>query len=165
SFRPNGKLNFYGNGRANYVVLDSNNELERHNEGWMAGYSLGARWTAWKGGAVSANVGGSSPWIQLQGKGSAYNYTSVGVTQKLLKDKFDLSVYISDPFAQKIYYKNDIDDPTYTMHSESFRWGQTARISVIYRFGKMDTSVKKARRGISNDDQRDSGNRGDATQN
>ncbi|MDR1407543.1 MAG: TonB-dependent receptor [Tannerella sp.] len=165
SFRPNGNLNFYGNGRVNYVVLDSNNEMKRHNEGWMSGYSLGARWTAWKGGSLSANAGGSSPWIQLQGKGSAYRYTSIGVTQKLLKDKLDLSVYISDPFARKVYYRSDIDDPTYTMHSESFRWGQTARISLIYRFGKMNATVKKARRGISSDDQREGNSQGGSTEN
>jgi outer membrane receptor protein involved in Fe transport len=164
SFRPDGKWNIYGNGRVNYVVLDSNNELAHHNEGWMYGYSFGIRWTAWKGGSVSANAGGNSPWIQLQGKGSSFSYTSFGITQKLLKDKLDLSVYMSDPFSQKIYYRSELNDPTYTMRSENFRWGQTARISVIYRFGKMNTSVKKARRGINNDDQRE-GTQGEATQN
>jgi hypothetical protein len=160
SYRPSGKLNFYGNGRANYVILDSNNDLNLHNEGLMYGGSFGARWTLWKGGSVSANAGGSSPWVMLQGKSSGYYYTSFGVTQKLLKEKLDLSLYASDPFSRKIYYKSDYEDTTYTMHTENFRWGQSARISVVYRFGKMDTQVKKARRGISNDDQRSEGGSG-----
>ncbi|MDR3261191.1 MAG: TonB-dependent receptor [Tannerella sp.] len=160
SFRPNGKLNVYGNGRANYVILDSNNGTDLHNQGVMYGGSFGARWTLWKNGSVSANAGGGSPWIMLQGKGSGYYYTSLGVSQKLLKEKLDLSLYVSDPFFRKIYNKSDYDDPTYIMHTENFRWGQTVRISVMYRFGKMNTQVKKARRGINNDDQRSGGESG-----
>jgi len=160
SYRPTAKLNFYGNGRGNYVILDSNNSIELHNEGLMYGGSVGARWTLWKGGSVSVNAGGASPWVMLQGKSSGYSYTSLGVTQKLLKDKLDISLYASDPFSRKIYYRSDYEDATYTMHSENFRWGQSARISVVYRFGKMNTQVKKARRGISNDDQRSGGGEG-----
>jgi outer membrane cobalamin receptor len=157
SLRPNSKINFYINGRANYVILDSNNELEHHNEGFMYGAFFGGRVTLWKGGGLSANAGGSSPWIMLQGKGSSFFFTSFGISQKLLKDKMDLSAYISDPFSRKIYYRSDFDDPTYTMHTENFRWGQTLRLSLVYRFGKMNASVKKARRGITNDDQRSGG--------
>jgi outer membrane receptor protein involved in Fe transport len=154
SIRPTPKLNFYLNGRANYVFLDSNNEMNHHNEGFTGGGSFGGRLTLWKGSGLSANAGGGLPWIMLQGKSNGYYYTSLGLSQKLLKEKLDVSVYISDPFSRKIYYRSDFDDPTYTMHTENFRWGQTLRLNIVYRFGKMDTQVKKARRSITNDDQR-----------
>jgi hypothetical protein len=31
------------------------------------------------------------------------------------------------------------------------------RLTLVYRFGKMNTQVRKARRGITNDDQRSEG--------
>ncbi|MDR2916106.1 MAG: TonB-dependent receptor [Tannerella sp.] len=154
SYRPNGKINIYLNSRINYNILKANKNLDITNEGVNAGGNLGARFVFWKGGSVSANAGGSTPWIMLQGKSSGYYYTQFGVSQKFMKDKMEVACYISDPFWNKIYYKSDYDDPTYTMHTENYRFGQTVRLSATWRFGKMNTQVKKARRGISNDDQR-----------
>ena len=155
SYRPSGKVNVYINTRFNYSFIEASDDLSRSNEGFNAGGNLGANFMLWKGGSVSTNFGGQTPYIMLQGKGSAYFYTQFGVTQKILKDKVDIGCYISDPFWKKIYYKFDYDDPTYTMHSENYRFGQTVRLSVTWRFGKMNTQVKKARRGITNDDQRE----------
>lgn len=160
SYRPNGKVNVYLNTRMNYNIVEANNELDRRNEGFNAGGNLGARFVLWKGGSVSANAGGSTRRVMLQGKSSGYYYTQFGVSQKLLKDKMDIGCYVSDPFWKKIYYKADYDDPTYTMHTENYRFGQTVRLSVTWRFGKMNMQVKKARRGISNDDQRSGGGEG-----
>lgn len=38
------------------------------------------------------------------------------------------------------------------MHSEYIRPSRSLRVSLTYNFGKMDVSVKKAKRGIQNDD-------------
>ena len=160
SYRAGAKFSVNLNGRINYAILDSNNDLNFHNEGLMYGGNLGARLTLWKGGAVSANAGGSSSGVMLQGKGNAWYYTSLGLTQKLLKDKLDLSLYANDPFTRKIYFRSRFEDETYTMRTENFRWGQRLRLSLVYRFGKMNTQVKKARRGITNDDQRSEGGEG-----
>ena len=158
SYRPNAKVNAYINSRINYSIIEANNDLDRSNEGFNAGGNLGANFVLWKGGSVSVNFGGQTPFIMLQGKGSAYFFTQFGVSQKILKDKVDIGCYVSDPFWKKIYYKYDYDDPTYISHSEDYRLGQTVRLSVTWRFGKMNTQVKKARRGINNDDQsRESG--------
>lgn len=157
SYRPTGKFSINISGRGNYIKLDANNEYKTRNDGFIFGGNLNTRVEVWKGGAISANAGGSSRWIMLQGKGNSWYYSSLGVVQKLLKDKMDLSVYFSDPFSRKIYFKSDTEDPTYSQHSENYRWGQTIRLSVTYRFGKMNTQVKKARRGIHNDDQNGGG--------
>ena len=162
SYRPNGKVNIYLNGRYNYTIIEADKRLNRRNEGSNAGGNIGARFVFWKGGSVSVNGGGSTPWQMLQGKQSGYYYTQFGVSQKFLKDKMDVGCYISDPFWRKIHYKMDMDDPTFITHSESYRMGQTVRFSVTWRFGKMNTQVKKARRGITNDDQREGGGSGGA---
>ncbi|MDR2424608.1 MAG: TonB-dependent receptor [Prevotellaceae bacterium] len=157
SYRVGSKFSVNINGRLNYAILDSNNELNYHNEGLIYGGNIGARLTLWKGGAVSANAGGTSPPVMLQGRGNYWFDTSIGLTQKLFNNKMDISLYANDPFARKIYFDTLFEDETYTMRSESFRWGQRLRLSLVYRFGKMNTQVKKARRGITNDDQRNEG--------
>ena len=157
SYRPSGKFSINVNARVNYVILEAKvrDGLTIHNEGAIYGGNLNMRLETWKGGAVTANAGGGSRWIMLLGKGNAYHYSSLGITQKLLKDKLDVGVYISDPFTRKISFENEnYKDPTYSSYSKNERWGQTCRLSVTYRFGKMNTQVKKARRGINNDDQR-----------
>ncbi len=154
SYRPNGKINVYLNGRLNYYIIEANKTLDVQNEGFNARGNIGARVVLWKGSTLSANAGGSSPRIGLQGKRSGYYYTQLGLSQKLFKDKVDVACYVSNPFWDKIYYKSDYEDTTYSMHTEDYYYGQTVRLSVTWRFGKMNTKVKKARRGINNDDQR-----------
>ena len=154
SVRPGSKINLYANGQINYTFLDSNNDYDFHNKGLTYGGHMGGRVTTWKGGAVSVNAGGYAPRILLQGKRSGFYYTSFGVTQKLLKDKLDVSVYASNPFSRKIKFWSETEDDTFKSRSENYNWGQNFRLAVVYRFGKMNTQVKKARRGITNDDQR-----------
>ena len=162
SYRPSGNVNVYINTNLTYNILSSNftnttSGSGLGNEGFNAGGNLGARFVFWKGGSVSVNAGGSTPRVMLQGKTSGYYYTQLGVSQKLIKEKVEIGCYFTDPFWKKIYYKSDFEDPTYTMHSENYRRGQVVRLSVMWRFGKMNTQVKKARRGITNDDQREGG--------
>lgn len=156
SYRPSAKVNIYANTTATYIFMEANNTLNRSNKGLYYGGNLGGNFVFWKGGSISTTLYGRSPTIMLQGKSSAYYYMQIGVSQRLLKDKLNIGCYVTDPFWKKIYYKSDYDDPTYTMHSESYRLGQIARVSVTWRFGKLNAQVKKARRGISNDDQRSS---------
>ena len=156
SWRPTRKLSFNLNGNGTYRIIEAtlNDKYKLRNEGFSFFGMLGARFDAWKGGNVSVNGYGMSGSVMLQGKSSSYYSTSMGITQKLLKDKMDISVYFNDPFTRKIYFKSTIDkDPSYESYSEQYRWGQTARISVTYRFGKMNTQVKKAKRGIQGEEQ------------
>lgn len=167
SYRPSGKINIYINGRINYLTMEANDLdvannsiVKLKNDGFTGGGNIGGRVTTWKGGSVSINGGGGLPWIMLQGKQSGYYYTSMGVTQKLLKEKLDISVYAVNPFFRKIDYWQKYDDENFRQRTENYRWGQTFRLSIMYRFGKMNTQVKKARRSITNDDQRGGGEGG-----
>jgi hypothetical protein len=94
----------------------------------------------------------------LQGKTSAYYYTSIGVSQYMLKRKLMLSLSVSDPFWYKKTYTSNLQDITFKSSNEFIYLAQTVRFSVTYNFGKMDLQVKKARRGIQNDDVKNGGN-------
>jgi hypothetical protein len=93
----------------------------------------------------------------LQGKSSLYYYTSLGVSQYLLKRKLMLSLSATDPFWYKKKYTSESSDITFFSRNVSTQLAQTVRLSVTYNFGKMNTEVKKARRGIQNDDVKSGG--------
>jgi outer membrane receptor protein involved in Fe transport len=157
SYRPSGKLNIYYNGGVNYSKLESNNGYIISNEGFSYNGSLGGRWTLWKDGSININTGIYSPSIMLQGKSPAFFYTSVGVSQYLLKRKLMLSLSVSEPFWYKKKYIFESNDITFFTRNEYIQLAQTLRLSVTYNFGKVDLQVKKVRRGIQNDDVKNGG--------
>jgi outer membrane receptor protein involved in Fe transport len=152
SYRPSGKLNIFFNGGVNYSKLEANAGYSITNQGFSYRGSLGGRRTLWKDGSVNANLGIYSSSIMLQGKSSSFYYTSLGVSQYFLKRKLMLSVSTTDPFWYRKKYTNESKDITFSSYIENSYPAQNVRLSLSYNFGKMDLQVKKARRGIKNDD-------------
>jgi hypothetical protein len=93
----------------------------------------------------------------LQGRSSTYYYTSFGVSQYLLKRKLMLSLNTSDPFWHKKKYTYDSKDITFFTHNVYTQLAQVVRFNLTFNFGKMDLQVKKAQRGIRNDDVKSGG--------
>ena len=157
SYRPSAKLNVYFNGGGNYTKLEANTGYAITNKGFSYRGSLGGRWTLWKDGSVNANLGVYSSSIMLQGNSSSFYYTGLGVSQYFLKRKLMLSVSASDPFWYRKKYSNESKDITFHSYIENSYPAQNVRLSVAYNFGKMELQVKKARRGIRNDDVKSGG--------
>ena len=157
SYRPMDKFNLYFNGGVNYSKLEANNGYSIINEGFSYGGTLGIRWTLWKDGSVNLNGGVYSPNIMLQGKSSTYYYTSMGISQYYLKRKLMLSLSVTDPFWNRKSYSYERSDQTFYTYYKTSRLARTFRFGVTYNFGKMDTKVKKAKRGIQNDDVKSGG--------
>jgi len=157
SYRPSGKLNVYFNGGVGYNKLEANSGYSITNEGFSYRGSFGGRWSLWKDGSVNANAGVYSASIMLQGKSPSFFYTSFGASQYLLKRKMMLTISTSDPFWYKKKYSGKSEDMTFRSNYEYSYRAQNVRFSLTYNFGKMDFQVKKARRGIQNDDVKEGG--------
>jgi outer membrane receptor protein involved in Fe transport len=157
SWRPSAKLNIFMNSGFNYSKLEANTTYAITNDGFTYRGALGGRITTWKDGSVSVNLGAYSAGIMLQGKSSAFYYTGVSVSQYFLKRKMMLSVSATDPFWYRKKYTSESSDITFHSNIESSYPAQNARISLSYNFGKMALQVKKARRGINNDDVKGTG--------
>ncbi len=157
SYRPSGKLNIFFNGGGNYIKMEANTGYAITNEGFSYRGSLGGRWTLWKDGSVNSNIGVYSSSIMLQGRSSSFFYTSLGVSQYFLKRKMMLSVSTSDPFWYRKKQSSESKDITFSSHYDYSYPAQNVRFSLTYNFGKMNLQVKKARRGINNDDLKSGG--------
>lgn len=157
SYRLGSKFSIYGNGTASYAKYEARNSHNLKNEGFGFRGSMGFNVSLWKNASFNGNGGYSSPYIYLQGKSSGYSYTSLGLSQYFLKRKLSLNISVTEPFREKRKYESNSKGEGYTSHSEGYYYTRTARIGISYNFGKMDVSVKKAKRGISNDDVKSSG--------
>jgi outer membrane receptor protein involved in Fe transport len=158
SYRPTNKLSIFFNGGGNYSKLEANNGYAIANKGFSYRGFVGGRWTLWKDGSVNTNIGMYSSSIMLQGRSSSYYYTSFGVSQYLLKRKLMLSVSTTDPFWYWKKNSNESNDMTFYSLSKYRYRSQNIRFNLTYNFGKMNLQVKKARRGIQNDDVKNGGN-------
>ncbi|MBK7626674.1 MAG: TonB-dependent receptor [Bacteroidales bacterium] len=157
SYRPSGKLNVFFNGGVTYSKLEAMTAYSINNEGFSYQGYVGGRRTLWKDGSVNVNVGLYSSSIMLQGRSSSFFYTGLSLSQYFLKRKLMLSVSATDPFWYRKTYKSESQDITFFSHMENSYPAQNLRINVAYNFGKLDLQVKKARRGIRNDDLKSGG--------
>ena len=64
---------------------------------------------------------------------------------------------MSDPFWRVKKYGSEFSDMTFYSTSESEYLSRALRFNLTWNFGKMDLQVKKARRGIQNDDLKSGG--------
>ncbi len=152
SLKPSAKLNISTNLGINYSVLEANSGNKLRNEGFNYNGSLNIRYTAWKNGSISGYGGIYSPRIMLQGQSSTFWYTSINLSQELFKKKLTATLSVTDPFRTKVKFENTLDDPAFHQKSTSTYSRQMVRVNLSYRFGQMKGEIKKAKRGIKNDD-------------
>ena len=157
SYRPNEKFNIYCNGSGYYVKMEANNGTSISNKGFTYYGSFGARAVLWKNSSININGSLSSPSISLQGKSSVYFYNGASMSQSFLNKKLTLSLSVTNPFKEYLSQSYTTSDKNYIQSSEYKYQTRSARLSVTYNFGKMGLEVKKARRGIQNDDVKSGG--------
>ena len=132
--------------------------MDLANSGFNGRVYAGSQFTLPKDFTLGVNGGYSSPWISLQGKGSSYYYVGFSANKSFLKKKLTISLNINNPFWKTIEFNNTTSDPTFSMRSVNKWSARDFRIGISYRFGTLKESIKKVRRGISNDDQKSGGN-------
>ncbi len=152
SLRPNSKFTISTNVAIRYSILESNDGRNLKNEGFSYNGSLNMRYTLWKNGSISGYCGIYSPSIMLQGKSSMFWFTNINASQELFKKKFTASLSVSDPFRSKVKYESSINDPTFNQKSTYLYSNRMIRVNLSYRFGQIKGEIKKAKRGIKNDD-------------
>ena len=157
SYRPSQKINIYVNGGGNYTKMETNNDSGISNSGFSYSGSIGGRLALWKDGSINLNGGVYSPSIMLQGKSSSFYYSSIGVSQYFLKRKLMLSLSARDPFWREQKQTYELKDNSFSSTNVYTQLSQTFRFTITYNFGKMDFAVKKASRGIQNDDVKSGG--------
>lgn len=152
AYRPSAKLNISVNGGVNYSKLEANAGYNISNDGFSYRGSLNGRMTLWKDASVSPYIMVYSSSIMLQGRSASFYYTGLSISQYFLKRKLNINLSTTDPFWYRKKYDYESKDITFLSNTIYSYPAQNLRISAVLNFGKMDLQVKKARRGIRNDD-------------
>ncbi len=151
-WRPTSKIRAYVNASGSYTDIKSPDQ-GLHNFGWNGSIYGGFQQTLPWDLRLSVNGGGSTPYIELQGKGSGYYYYSLGLNRSFLKEKrLTLSISGSNMFTKYVNYNNTTEGANFTRRNEYKYPSRYYGINISYRIGKLQASVKKAARTISNDD-------------
>ena len=152
SGQPSPKFNYYVNLQPNYNIYEAPH-LDRKNTYWGGSAFAGLNWTAWKNGTISVNGGGGLPRGSLQSEGETmWYYYGLGVTQRFLQDKLKVTLSANNIFNKYNVWRYRTYGDGYEIVSEGGHRSQRLQLSVTYTFGKLNARVKKANRGIVNDD-------------
>ena len=143
--------NLYG------LYSDYSNGQTMHNHGWFGYTFTGIEQTLPKDWFISLDYFGRTKSVSLQGKGSSYFDYGITVKKSFLNKRLNVSVYAGSLFNK--YTRQD--DVTESTNFRQSSWSKTSSrrfyFSVTYRFGSLKASVKKAERGIENDDVKSGG--------
>lgn len=158
NWNPFKDTRLYTNFSGGYNYMDDGNGVR--NDGWTFYASLGVQHTLPEDWRVSLNMGGSTPWISLQGKGANFFHYSASVSKTLLDKRLSVSVFASNFFNK--YKKRETFMESASFRSENWSRYQQQRfgISVSYRMSELKASVKKTARSISNEDVKGGGENG-----
>lgn len=163
SYRFQTRFNVFINANLNYSIIESKTR-DLSNEGFNWGGFMGIGVGLWKDANFRANAGIFSMPVSLQGRNSSFYFTGASLIQKLFKKKLDISLSIQEPFNKFRKFENHTEDSSIRQYSEFSMQSRRVRFGVNYRFGKLNTRVKKASRSINNDDKMDNmGNQQDSS--
>lgn len=152
NWNASSKTRIYVNGRGSYRDMKSEAE-GLHNYGWSGSFHGGIQHTLPLKIRLSLNGGGSTPYINLQGKGSGYQYYSLGLSRSFLKEeRLSLNFYCSNFLEKYRTFDNHTEGANFLSKSSSKYPSRHFGISISYRIGELKASVKKAARSINNDD-------------
>ncbi len=108
---------------------------------FTCGWRINADVTARKGGLLLSPLGRVNGFVA----------TSFSVS-KDIHSKFTVSAAISNPFTKYRYINQTVTGPDFLQESSNQSYFRRFTLSLNYRFGMLKTELKKARKGISNDD-------------
>lgn len=163
SYRGIKWLNIYTNGSLNYVDLKSV-AINSENSGFTGRIYLGGTITLPKDFKISTGGGGNMPQINLQGSQSAFYFSYMALSKEMLKKRLNVSlsgVYL--PVSHIIIKTKGVNgttgatnfDQTTDVHLTK---NTELRLNVSYRIGNMNAQVKKTKKTITNDDQKEKEN-------
>ncbi len=164
------QLNFYGSvkplkdwelsGGPNlqYVTRRSPALGIRSRDGFTASVNLNTSYKLTKLLQAQAFGSYSLPDPQLQGEGAAWLWYSVGIKQKLLKERADLSVNLANPFNDYWAFRNTLETTTITERADGRSYQRAIRVGFTWRFGEAQQG--RQRKSVSNDDKKGGGGGG-----
>ncbi|MES2064308.1 MAG: TonB-dependent receptor [Bacteroidota bacterium] len=147
------KLNFNFNSQITRVWLNGTFNGDFYTNSGQQGYVFtNASYKFDNGYRIGISGGFSSRDVLLQGKDNYWINSGFNVSKELFSKKATLSLYANNPFRKFIRLDFPTRTPDFQTTAYSFNYYRNVNISFNYKFGKLNSSIKKNQRGINNDD-------------
>ena len=122
------------------------------NQGFMYRFNLTTGLRLDNGWRYSGSVYLNGGELTIQQQSNTYVSTTFNVSKDILKDKLSFSAFANNPFNRYRVNVTNRFGPNFNQVNNSQQNFRTVGGSLSYKFGKMKESIKKNKRGISNDD-------------
>ena len=127
----------------------SNVQPDLNNEAFSYSFNINNSFELPKSFRLQLTTFYRAPFATAQGEIQAFYSTNIAIQKKVLKDKGTLTVRVSDIF-NNLRFRYDQQDPNFTQNS-NYNWEtRIGYISFSYRFGKIEYSGKRRKRGGNN---------------
>lgn len=154
NYSPSKLYNLSVNGNALYLMIkgtgsDSSSKLNT----LLAHISVSNAFRFKKGWSMNVNADyNSRNPTSLQGTTNAYFSTSISVNKELVKNKLYISAAVNNPFTKFRYSNTQTTGPDFVQTNINQIYFRSVNFSLNYNFGKLNSDIKKNRKGINNDD-------------
>jgi len=151
NWRPTTWYNLYFNGGTNYTEIKSE-ARGLSNSGFSGNLYAGMTFNLPKNFRVNTGAGYNTPRIMLQSERNAFHFHSMNASKDFLDKKLTVTLFCNSPLRERHKSESTTTDINFSMKSTNYWTMRDFGIYVSYRFGSLNSSIKKVRRGITNDD-------------
>jgi len=122
------------------------------NKGYQGHLFTNTTYKFKNGYRANLNAGFDSRYVLLQGRDNYYPSFSASGSKTLWKEKATLSIYVNNPHRKflRLDFYTKTQDYYQTNYQDNFY--RNIGLSFNYKFGKLNSEIKKNKRNISNDD-------------
>jgi len=127
------------------------------NSGQQGHVFISSNYRTGNGFRFNLDVGFDSRYVLLQGRDNYFFNNSYSVVKELFNKKFLVYIAVNNPFDKfntLDFFTKSADFQTYNANQNYYR---NVNLGLLYRFGKLNSNIKKTQRGIQNDDSATSG--------
>jgi hypothetical protein len=153
------------NGQVNHVWLSGTfNDKMYRNDGYTGNAFGNLRYKFNNGFAVAFNAGFFSGNVNLQGNSSAFIFNQYLISKEFFNKKFTLVLIANNPYNKYNTFRSTVNSGDFYQTSYNQNYYRSFAFRLNFRFGKLNSDIKKNQHGINNDDTKGGGKSGGGNQ-
>ncbi|MDB5142751.1 MAG: TonB-dependent receptor [Mucilaginibacter sp.] len=146
------------NGQVNHVWLSGTfNDKMYHNDGFTGNAFGNLRYKFNNGFALAFNAGFFSGNVNLQGSSSPFVFNQYLLSKEFFNKKFTLVLVANNPYSKFNTFRTTVNSADFYQTSYNQNYYRSFAFRLNFRFGKLNSDIKKNQHGINNDDTKGGG--------
>ncbi|MDB5151713.1 MAG: TonB-dependent receptor [Mucilaginibacter sp.] len=146
------------NGQVNHVWLSGTfNDKMYRNDGFTGNAFGNLRYKFNNGFAFAFNAGFFSGNVNLQGNSSPFIFNQYLLSKEFFNKKFTLVLVANNPYTKFNTFRSTVNSGDFYQTSYNQNYYRSFAFRLNFRFGKLNSDIKKNQHGINNDDTKGGG--------